>query len=38
MIETQPIEKVMDIRVHHLKHKKNPKYDQLEKALKERLG
>jgi hypothetical protein len=38
MIETQTIEQVMIIRQHHLKHKRNPKYDILEKALKERLG
>ena len=38
MIQTQSIEEVLSIQQHHLKYKKNPRFDRIEKALRERLG
>ena len=38
MIKTADITEVMSIQEHHLKYKRNPRYDKIERALKERLG
>jgi hypothetical protein len=38
MISTADISEVLSIQEHHLKYKKNPRYDKIERALKERLG
>jgi hypothetical protein len=38
LIRDADLKEVESIRTHHLKHKRNPKFDQVERALKERLG
>lgn len=38
MIKSADISEVKNIREHHLKYKRNPRYDKIEQALKERLG
>jgi hypothetical protein len=38
MISTADMAEVLSIQEHHLKYKRNPRYDKIERALKERLG
>ena len=38
MISTSDMNEVLSIQQHHLKYKKNPRFDRIERALKERLG
>jgi hypothetical protein len=38
MIKSADMAEVLSIQEHHLKYKKNPRYDKIERALKERLG
>ena len=38
MIKTADMSEVLSIQEHHLKYKRNPRYDKIERALKERLG
>jgi hypothetical protein len=38
MIKSADMAEVLSIQEHHLKYKRNPRYDKIERALKERLG
>ena len=38
LIKSADIAEVQSIQEHHLKYKKNPRYERIERALKERLG
>lgn len=38
MIKSADISEVLSIQEHHLKYKRNPRYEKIEQALKERLG
>jgi hypothetical protein len=38
LIRNADVKEVESIRQQHLKHKRNPKFEQVEHALKERLG
>jgi len=38
IIKSATMEELQTIREHHLKFKRNPKFDKIEQALKERLG
>jgi hypothetical protein len=38
LIKSADMIEVLSIQEHHLKYKKNPRYEKIEQALKERLG
>jgi len=38
LIKSADMSEVLSIQEHHLKYKKNPRYERIERALKERLG
>jgi len=38
MIKSADMAEVLSIQEHHLKYKRNPRYEKIERALKERLG
>jgi hypothetical protein len=38
MIKSADMAEVLSIQEHHLKYKRNPRYEKIEQALKERLG
>ena len=38
IIKSADMPELLNIQEHHLKYKRNPKYDRIEQALKERLG
>lgn len=38
MIKSADMAEVLSIKEHHLKYKRNPRYEKIEQALKERLG
>lgn len=38
LIKSADMSEVLSIQEHHLKYKRNPRYEKIEQALKERLG
>lgn len=38
LIKSADMSEVLSIQEHHLKYKRNPRYEKVEQALKERLG